>query len=88
MIITGDDVDEIAIIQEQFASKFKMKNLRGLKYFLVIEVARSNQGIFLYQRKYGLDLLAEVGLLDCKPAEVPIHPNHRLGEHLNQLPKK
>jgi hypothetical protein len=49
-----------------------MKNLGGLKYFLGIEVARSKKGIFLSQQKYILDLLCEVGLLDCKPAYTPI----------------
>ena len=57
MIITGDDSEEIARLQEQLASEFEMKNLGGLKYFLGIEVARSKRGIFLSQRKYILDLL-------------------------------
>ncbi|RVW35157.1 Retrovirus-related Pol polyprotein from transposon TNT 1-94 [Vitis vinifera] len=86
MIITGDDSEEIARLQEQLASEFEMKNLGGLKYFLGIEVARSKRGIFLSQRKYILDLLTEVGLLDCKPTETPIIPNHKLGEYPNQVP--
>ncbi|KAL6321217.1 hypothetical protein AAG906_016251 [Vitis piasezkii] len=81
MIITGDDSEEIARLQEQLASKFEMKNLRGLKYFLGIEVSRSKRGIFLCQRKYILDLLTEVGLLDCKPTETSIILNHKLGEY-------
>lgn len=63
-----------------------MKNLGGLKYFLGIEVARSKQGIFLSQRKYILDLLSKVGLLECKPADTPIIQNHKLGEYPNQVP--
>ena len=51
-----------------------------------IEVARSRQGIFLYQRKYILDLLAKVGLLECKPANIPIVQNHKLGEYVDQVP--
>ncbi|KAL6349124.1 hypothetical protein AAG906_033780 [Vitis piasezkii] len=51
-----------------------------------IEVARSRQGIFLSQRKYILDLLAEVGLLECKPVDIPIVQNHKLGEYVNQVP--
>lgn len=68
MIITGYDAEEISRLQEQLSTKFEMKNLGGLKYFLGIEVSRSRQGIFLSQRKYVLDLLSEVGLLECKPA--------------------
>lgn len=86
MIITGDDTEEIAKLQKQLAIEFEMKNLGGLKYFLGIEVARSRQGIFLSHRKYILDLLCEVGMLDCKPTDTPIIPNHKLGEYPNQMP--
>ena len=51
-----------------------------------IEVARSRQGIFLSQRKYVLDLLTEVGMLECKPVDTPIVQNHRLGEYPHQAP--
>ncbi len=86
MIITGDDREEISRLQRQLASEFEMKNLGGLKYFLGIEVARSNQGIFLSQRKYILDLLFEVGLLECKPVDTPIVQNHKLGIYPDQKP--
>jgi len=33
-----------------------------------------------------LDLLFEVGLLECKPADTPIVQNHRLIEHTDQVP--
>ena len=72
MIITGDDKEEISKLQEQLSNEFEMKNLGGLKYFLGIEVTRSKQGICLSQRKYTLDLLAEAGLLDCKPVDIPM----------------
>jgi hypothetical protein len=63
-----------------------MKNLRGFKYFLGIEVARSKQDIFLSEPKYVLGLLCEVGMLDCKPTDTPIVQNHKLGEHPSQIP--
>ena len=61
-----------------------MKNLGGLKYFLGIEVARSKRGIFLSQKKYVLDLLSEIGMLDCRPTDTPVVQNHGLGEFPNQ----
>ena len=42
MIIIGNDDEEIADLQKYLASEFEIKNLGGLKYFLGIEVARSN----------------------------------------------
>jgi hypothetical protein len=68
------------------ATDFEMKNFGGLKYFLGIEVARSRRGIFLSQRKYVLDLLTEVGMLDCKPVDTPTVQNQKLGESSDQEP--
>ncbi|XP_041994167.1 uncharacterized mitochondrial protein AtMg00810-like [Salvia splendens] len=55
-----------------------MKDLGDLKYFLRIEVLKSTKWIFLRQRKYILDILAETGLLECKPADTPMAVNHGL----------
>ena len=72
MIITGNDEEEITRLQKELATEFEMKNLGGLKYFLGIEVSRSKQGIFLSQRKYVLDILTKVGMLECKLVDTPI----------------
>ncbi|BBH03130.1 transposable element gene, partial [Prunus dulcis] len=60
------------------ASEFEIKDLGSLKYFLGVEVTRSKHGLFLSQRKYVMDLLADTGMLDCKPADTPIVENHKL----------
>lgn len=57
---------------------FEMKDLGQLKYFLGIEGFWLKEGIFISQKKYILDLLAETGMVDCKPAETPIIFNHGL----------
>ncbi|XP_042009232.1 uncharacterized mitochondrial protein AtMg00810-like [Salvia splendens] len=78
MIITGDEVEEIEELKVNLFKEFEMKDLGALKYFLGIEVLRSDRGIFLRQKKYVVDLLAETSLLDCKPAETPMVVNHGL----------
>ena len=78
MIITENDRKEIEMLKEKLFDKFEMKDLGRLKYFLGIEVLRSNEEIFICQRKYILDLLAETGTLECKPADTPIVVNHGL----------
>ena len=40
---------------------------------------RSGRGIFVSQRKYTLDLLRETGMSGCKPVEMPMDPNTKLG---------
>ena len=63
-----------------------MKDLGNLKYFLGIEVAKTNDCIMLSQRKYVLDLLVETGMLDCTPVDTPIEQNHRIAEYHDQVP--
>jgi hypothetical protein len=86
MIITRDDIEEISRLKEQLPAQFEIKNLGRLKYFLGIEMAKSWRGILLSQRKYMLDVLFEVGLLKCKPADTPIVQYHKLTEHTDQVP--
>ena len=50
MIITGNDLDEIPRLQRKLAIEFGKKSLGGLKYFLGIEGARSNHGIFIFNK--------------------------------------
>ncbi|KAM2749445.1 hypothetical protein EV2_028339 [Malus domestica] len=86
MVVTGNDPEKKAALQKYLASEFEMKDLGALKYFLGIEVARSQQGIFLSQWKYVLDILMETEMLACKPADTPIELNHKLGEYPDQIP--
>ena len=78
MIITGVDEEEIGELRKNLFKEFEVKDLGHLKYFLVIEVLRSNRGIFINQKKYVLDLLVEVGMIDCKPVDAPMVQNHGL----------
>lgn len=54
---------------------FQIKDLNPLKCFLGIEVAHRDTGIFLSQRKYVLDILAEAA---SKPVEFPMEQNYGL----------
>ncbi|KAJ0455580.1 putative RNA-directed DNA polymerase [Helianthus annuus] len=78
MIITGNDEEEMKKLKTNLFMEFEMKDLGRLKYFLGIEVLRSKQGIFICQKKYILDLLAETGMIDCKPASTPMIANQKL----------
>ena len=78
MIITGNDKAEIQALKEKLFKELEMKDPGRLKYFLGIKVLKSNEGIFICQRKYVMDLLAEKRMLDCKPVETPIMVNHDL----------
>lgn len=75
MVITGNNETTINDLKKFLNSCFKIKDLGPLKYFLGIEVARSNAGITVCQKKYTLDILDEAGLLGVKPAIIPMEPD-------------
>lgn len=84
-ILTCDYLDEMKVLQEYLTTKFKMKDLCELTYFLKIKAARSKIEISLSWRNCVLDLLVETRMLDCKLVEKPIEMNYRLGEYLDQV---
>ncbi|GJS67900.1 putative RNA-directed DNA polymerase [Tanacetum coccineum] len=59
LVAKGDDKEEITKLKKNLFTEFEMKDRGNLKYFLETEVLRSKQGIFMHQRKYVCDLLAE-----------------------------
>ena len=78
MIITDNDENVIAALKESLHTKFLIKHLSQLRYFLGIEVACSIDGISISQRKYTLDILDEAGLLGAKPLSTPMEENNEL----------
>nr|CAD1842701.1 unnamed protein product [Ananas comosus var. bracteatus] len=78
MIITGNDERMITDLKIFLNSRFRIKDLGALKFFLGIEVARSKAEISICQRKYSLDILEETGLLGAKPAKFPIDQTLKL----------
>ncbi|GJY30199.1 retrovirus-related pol polyprotein from transposon TNT 1-94 [Tanacetum coccineum] len=79
LVISGNDHESIVQFKSYLSKCFHMKDLGILKYFLGVEVARAQDGIFLCQRKYALDIISDVGLLGAKPVKISIEQNHRLG---------
>ncbi|RVW74296.1 Retrovirus-related Pol polyprotein from transposon RE2 [Vitis vinifera] len=78
IVITSSDHDSIQKLKQHLFTHFQTKDLGKLKYFLGIEIAQSNSGVVLSQRKYALDILEETGMLDCKPVDTPMDSNVKL----------
>ena len=72
IILIGDNIKEMGRLKKVLATKFEVKDLGKMWYFLGMEVARSKKGISVSQQKYTLDLLTETGMLGCKPSDTPI----------------
>ena len=85
ILIASNDVDAMNSFKQFLDSKFKLKDLGTLKYFLGLEVARTIKGISLCQRKYTLDLLVDTGLLASKPTSIPMDLPNSVTPLVNQF---
>ncbi|KAL5779663.1 hypothetical protein ACOSQ2_010400 [Xanthoceras sorbifolium] len=79
IVLTGNYMKEMVTLKGLLAKEFEIKDLGNLKYFLGMEVARSQVGIAVSQRKYVLDLLKETGMMGCRPADTPMDSTTKLG---------
>ncbi|CAH9118288.1 unnamed protein product [Cuscuta europaea] len=78
IVLSGNNISEIQSVKQYLHQTFKIKDLGPLRFFLGLEMARSQKGIILNQRKYCLELINEAGLLGSKPATTPSDPNVKL----------
>nr|KYP66984.1 Retrovirus-related Pol polyprotein from transposon TNT 1-94 [Cajanus cajan] len=78
IILVGTSLSDFDRIKCLLHDAFQIKDLGQLKYFLGLEVAHSQRGISLCQRKYCLELLSDSGLTGCKPISTPLDPTSRL----------
>ena len=85
ILIASNDVDAVNSFKQFLDSKFKLKDLGTLKYFLGLEVARTIKGISLCQRKYTLDLLVDTCLLASKPTSIPMDLPNSVTPLVNQF---
>lgn len=80
LLITRED-HLISKCKKELASKFEMKDLGLLHYFLGLEVWHKSDGIILSQGKYTIDIVKRFGRIDCKSMATPMETNlHKLRE--------
>ncbi|KAM6586622.1 hypothetical protein CsatA_009227 [Cannabis sativa] len=75
---------QIRQTKENLLVRFQMNELGELKHFLGLEVNRTEEGLFLCQRKYAIDLLQRFGMLECKPISTPMEANAKFCAHVGQ----
>ena len=85
ILLTGNNPDCVNNLKKLLDDKFGLKDLGSLRYFLGLEVARTNAGISLTQRMYALEILKDIGFLGSKPVRFPMELNLRLSKHEGKL---
>ena len=63
--------------KRELASKFEMKDLGPMHYFLGLEVWKKPREIFLSQGKYVVKILERFGMVDCKPVTTLMELNFK-----------
>jgi len=77
IVLTNNYHYGIALVKQHFCHHFQIKYLGKLRY-LGVEVAKSNNGIFISQRKYAFDISEDTGLMNSKSVDTPTDPNTKI----------
>ncbi|KAL5776888.1 hypothetical protein ACOSP7_009814 [Xanthoceras sorbifolium] len=78
IIITGSSTSLLQQFTQALHSKFALKDLGDLSYFLGIQVSRSTSTLHLSQTKYINDLIKKYEMQDCKPLTTPMASGNNL----------
>ena len=85
ILLTGNDPGYITDLKHLLDTKFGLRDLGSLKYFLGLEVARSDKGISLNQRQHCLEILQDTGFLGSKLVRTPMEQNLHLSKDVGKL---
>ena len=78
LVITEINVKLILRLKNQLANTFDITDLGLLHFFLSIQILQMDDGIFLSQPKYALDILKQFKLDHCKSCDTPYQPGVKL----------
>lgn len=74
IILTGSTSYAIHQVIKSLTTKFDIKDLGDLHYFLGIEITKIVTCIFLSQSKYIQDLMHKSKMIESKPCDTPYLP--------------
>jgi hypothetical protein len=78
IVLTASSSRLLQRIISALQHEFSLKDLGQLHHFLGMHVQHTPSGIFLSQRQYMLEILARVGMTDCKSCSTPVDLNPKL----------
>jgi hypothetical protein len=81
IILTANTTPLLHSIIHSLNHEFSMSNLGGIHHFLGINVQGTNEGLFLSQQQYALEVLERAHMLNCNPISTPIDTHNKLSSH-------
>src|SRR5690606_9662296 len=66
LIFTGDNTLMLSDFKRSMMREFDMTDMGKMSYFLRIEVIQREEGIFISQKRYALEILKRFGMLESK----------------------
>ncbi|KAL8156075.1 hypothetical protein AgCh_001234 [Apium graveolens] len=78
ILVTGNNLSMIHSLKAALNDKFSIKDLGEAKYYLGLEISRTDKGVMLSQIKSILDMLQQANLLDYKPLSIPLDQHSKL----------
>ncbi|KAL2251563.1 UNVERIFIED_CONTAM: Retrovirus-related Pol polyprotein from transposon RE2 [Sesamum indicum] len=71
VLVTGPSIADISQVKTYLYRLFTIKDLGDTRYFLGLEIARGDSGIFISQTKYIMDIIRDTGLVQAKSVSTP-----------------
>lgn len=84
ILLTGSDLAELERVKQELHMKFTIKDLGVARFFLGMEIYRTEEGTFLSQKKYILDILASAHMQEAKEAKFPLPTELKLSSESGQ----
>ncbi|KAJ6951081.1 hypothetical protein NC653_040442 [Populus alba x Populus x berolinensis] len=72
ILIIRNNIESIKALKQFLHTRFHIKDLGDLKFFLGIEITRSKKVIYISQHKYALEIIKDSGYLLAMPVEFPM----------------
>ncbi|GAA0154450.1 transmembrane signal receptor [Lithospermum erythrorhizon] len=72
ILLTGSSETHMDQVKDFLHEKFTIKDIRVEKYLLGLEIMRSEQGMFISQRKYITDIIKDLKMEDAKIVLTPL----------------
>ncbi|KAL0322509.1 UNVERIFIED_CONTAM: Retrovirus-related Pol polyprotein from transposon RE2 [Sesamum angustifolium] len=84
ILVTAPNMALIQAVKDYLHSLFTIKDL-GHRFFLVLEIARNSDGLYVAQTKYVQDIVTDIGLLNAKSTSTPFPQGLKLSANCGTL---